>query len=45
MPALRKGSPSVEDKVRAELALIRTRVPFPADWSSLVYWILPDMSG
>lgn len=27
MPALRKGSPSVEDKVRAELALIRTQVP------------------
>jgi uncharacterized protein len=26
MPALRKGSPSVEDKVRAELALIRTQV-------------------
>lgn len=26
MPALRKGSPSVEDKVRAELALIRAQV-------------------
>jgi uncharacterized protein len=27
MPALRKGSPSVEDKVRAELQLIRAQVP------------------
>jgi uncharacterized protein len=27
MPALRKGSPSVEDKVRAELQLIRVQVP------------------